>query len=288
MRALNTTFTHIRRSPYQALAASLVMFLTFFAISVFAIIVIGLSQITRYYESIPQVSAFFKDSATQEEIDSLITQIESKSEVEGVEFISKKEAVQIYLGMFSDDPIMTELVSEDRLPASIDVSTVSIDALEPVALDLQKSEIVDKVEFMRDIIGPLRSVTQGIRTSGLVIIGFLVIVSLAINALIISFKISQKKQEIEIMKLLSATNWYIRWPFLLEGIFYCSIGALFGWLLASGLLIYFTPQIQQFLSSIPVFPLSYSFLIALLIAEFIVAVILGSISSFLAVLRYLK
>lgn len=288
MKIFSTTWKNIRRSPYQALSASLALFLTFFAISVFIIGVVSLDRITRYYESIPQVSAFFKETASQEEIDQLISEMNSKPEVEEVTFVSKKEAVEIYLGKFENDPIMTALVNEDTLPASIDVSTVSIDNLEPVAATLTRSPIVDKVEFLKDAIGPLRTFTQGVRTAGIIVVTFLVLLSITINALIISFKISQKKQEIEIMRLLSATKWYIRWPFLFEGIFYCFIGTILGWLLASVLFVYFTPQLEVFFNNIPVFPLPLVFLLALLGAELILAVILGSVSSFLAVLRYLK
>lgn len=288
MKVFSTTWKNIRRSPYQALSACLALFLTFFAISVFTIGVVSLDRITRYYESIPQVSAFFKDTASQDDINQLISEIEARPEVEEVTFVSKKEAVEIYLGKFENDPIMTALVNEDTLPASIDVSTVSIDDLEPVAAALTKSASVDKVEFLKDAIGPLRTFTQGVRTAGIVVVTFLVLLSITINALIISFKISQKKQEIEIMRLLSATKWYIRWPFLFEGIFYCFVGTIFGWLLTSVLFVYFTPQLQVFFNNIPVFPLPFTFLIALLGGELIVAVILGSVSSFLAVLRYLK
>src|SRR3990167_3895717 len=105
---------------------------------------------------------------------------------------------------------------------------------------------------------------------------------------IFSFIISQKKHEIEIMKLIGATNWYIRWPFVLEGIFYGILGALVGWSLASGALWYFTPFLATFLKGIPVLPISILNLLQLLGIEVLLAILLGVIASFLAVLRYLK
>ena len=89
------------------------------------------------------------------------------------------------------------------------------------------------------------------------------------------------------MKLLSATNWYIRWPFMYEGIFYGITGAFFGWVFATGVLLYATPFLKSFFG-IPVIPISPLFLFGLLGAEVLVAIILGVFSSFLAVLRYLK
>ena len=63
MKAVKTSMKHIRRTPYQALAAICIMMLTFLAISVFAFIVFGSSVVINYFESKPQVTAFFKDEA---------------------------------------------------------------------------------------------------------------------------------------------------------------------------------------------------------------------------------
>ena len=114
------------------------------------------------------------------------------------------------------------------------------------------------------------------------------IVSIFIMMTVIGFKVSQKKDEIEIMKLLSATNWYIRWPFVLEGIVYGVLGTLIGWFMASGALLYATPYLESFLRGIPILPVSPLFLVGLLIAELVIAVLLGVLASSLAVLRYLK
>jgi cell division transport system permease protein len=90
------------------------------------------------------------------------------------------------------------------------------------------------------------------------------------------------------MRLIGAGSWYIRWPFIFEGIFYGLIGALFGWLITVGALLYATPYLSSFLKGIPLFPISPVFLLQLLALEAIVAILLGAFSSYLAVLRYLK
>lgn len=66
-----TMWQHVRRSPYQAMAAILIMMLTFLAVSVFTIIIIGSTKVIAYFESKPQVTAFFRDDASQTAIDSL-------------------------------------------------------------------------------------------------------------------------------------------------------------------------------------------------------------------------
>ena len=109
-----------------------------------------------------------------------------------------------------------------------------------------------------------------------------------IIAIIISIKISQKKEEIEIMRLLSATNWYIRWPFILEGIVYGIVGAIVGWFLALLILLYITPSLKTILLGIPLLPVPFVYLISLLGIELVIALVLGIVSSFLAVFRYLR
>jgi cell division transport system permease protein len=266
----------------------MIMMLTFLAISVFSMVTVGSSKIISYFESKPQVTAFFKTDAKQSDIDLLKSTMTQSSEVAAVKFVSKDEALKIYKEQNKSDPLLLDLVTSDILPASLEVSANKIEDLSPIAETLRKSPIVSEVIFQKDVVQTLSSWTTAIRRIGIAVIVVLSVVSVFIMATIIGFKISQKREEIEIMKLLSATNWYIRWPFLLEGIFYGIFGAFFGWLIASVGLIYATPYLQSFLGSIPLLPVSFVFLVGLLAAEIIVAVILGTLSSFLAVLRYLK
>jgi cell division transport system permease protein len=288
MRTVKTSWKHIRRSPYQALAAIFIMVLTFLALSVFAFIIIGSSMIIDYFESKPQVTAFFKDDAKPENIAVLQDQVEATGKVAEVKFVSKKEALQIYRQQNKDDPLLLELVTEDILPASLEISTKNIEDLAPISETLKGSPYVSEVIFQRDVVSQLTRWTDAVRKIGVVVIILLSLVSVFIMATIIGFKISQKREEIEIMRLLSATKWYVRWPFILEGIFYGVIGAIIGWAIASAGLMYATPYLKSFLGSIPLLPVSYVFLFVLLAAELLIAIILGSYASFLAVLRYLK
>ena len=292
MKQVKTSWKHIRRSPYQALAAICIMTLTFLAISVFAFIVFGSSLVIQYFESRPQVTAFFKDEAQQTDIDALKKSASQTGTVATIKFISKQEALERYKKQNQKDPLLLELVTADILPASLEVSTYKIDDLGKIAQILRASPAVlegeEGVVYHKDIIDLLSLWTSAIRVIGMTIIVMLAVVSIIIMMTIIGFKVSQKKEEIEIMKLLSATNWYIRWPFVFEGVFYGIIGTFFGWLIASAGLLYATPYLASFLKDIPLFPVSPIFFLELLAAEIIIAVILGVIASSLAVLRYLK
>lgn len=288
MKATKTTLKHIRRSPYQSMAAVFIMMLTFLSITIFSFIVFGSSAVIDYFESKPQVTAFFKDEAKTEDIQALQAQLQQTGQIASTRYVSKAEALQIYKEQNKNDPLLLDLVTEDILPASLEISTYEIEDLEPVSNTLRASPFVSEVIYQKDIVSTLASWTNAVRLIGIILIAILAIVSVFIMMTVIGFKVSQKKDEIEIMKLLSATNWYIRWPFILEGIFYGVIGTLIGWFIASGALMYATPYLETFLKGIPILPVSPVFLIGLLVGELLIAILLGILASSLAVLRYLK
>ncbi len=278
----------MRRHPYQALAAIFIMMLTFLAISVFSFIVFGSSTIIKYFESKPQVTAFFKEEAKQANIDELRASLEQTGKVSNVKFVSKKDALQIYKDQNKNDPLLLDLVTEDILPASLEISTYKLDDLKAVSDTLKSSSYVSEVAYQKDIVSTLVAWTSGIRTVGIVLIALLALVSIFVMMTVIGFKVSQRREEIEIMRLLSATGWYIRWPFILEGVIYGTLGTTLGWILASGGLMYASPYLDSFLKGIPLLPVSPLFLFGLLLVELLIAVVLGVFASSLAVFRYLK
>ena len=288
MRSHKTAWKHIRRSPYQALAAVLLMTLTFLTLSVFAFIIFESSTVIRYFESKPQVSAFFKDDAKQQDIDTLKNNLEKTGEISSLKYVSKQQALQIYQQQNKNDQLLLDLVTADILPASFEISTVKLQDLTPISQILAQSPVVSEVVYQKDVVSALTTWTNAIQEIGFAVIIILAVVSIIIMMTIIGFKISQKREEIEIMKLLSATNWYIRWPFVLEGMFYGLVGAVIGWMVASAVLIYSTSFLQSFLHGIPLLTLSPVFLTSLLAGELFMAALLGAFASSLAVLRYLK
>ncbi len=288
MKFLRITWRNIRRSPYQAIAAIFIMSLTFLAFSLFALIIYGSTKTVNYFESKPQVTAFFKDEAGQEEITSLQKSLSESELIASVKFISKEEALKIYTEQNKNDPLLLDLVTADILPASLEIATYSIDDLSLVSDTLKKSEIVQEVVFQKDVVATLTAWTAAIRGIGFFIVAVLSLISIFIMVTIIGIKVSQKKEDIETMKLIGAGNWYIRWPFILEGIFYGLLGAVIGWVISMGIFFWTTPYLSSFLRGIPVLPISIFFLLGLLGLQVLLAILLGAFSSYVAVLRYLR
>jgi cell division transport system permease protein len=288
MKSTKTAWKNIRRSPYQALAAILIMTLTFLVFSFFTFILAGSSEIVNYFESKPQVTAFFKNEAKQSDINELENKLSKTGKTSSIKFVSKEDALKIYREQNKNDPLLLDLVTAEVLPSSFEISAQKIEDLSSISDMLKKSPVISDVVYQKDVVSALTSWTGAIRKIGVVLVVLLSLVSIFIMVTIIGIKISQRKEDIEIMRLIGASNWYIRLPFIAEGVVYGLIGAVVGWIIATVTLLYATPFLESFLRGIPVLPVPYISLLSLLGIELLFAVFLGIVSSFLAVFRYLK
>lgn len=287
-RAIEFAKRNIRRTPFQAIAASMVMFLTFLALQVFLVLAAGSQATLRYFESKPQVIAFFKEGTTNQDISVIENALRQETRVSATKYISKEEALKIYRDRNKNDPALLELVTANILPASLEISTKNPEDLQPVAEILKKEPVVSEVIVPEDVVQTLMSVTSVIRIVGGATVGFLLAFATLVIIMIIGFKIRLKRNEIEIMRLLGASPAFIRNPFILEGIFYGLAGTIFSWAISYGLLWYFTPFLQGYLGEVNLLPVNPLFMLALLGGSLILAILVGGIGSFAAVRRYLK
>lgn len=288
MKSIHTMWRNVRRSPYQAFAAIFIMLLTFLVVSFFSFIVYGSSKIISYFEAQPQVMAFFNQDTKQEDIDTLKQELQHNQSISKLHYTSKEEAVSIFKSRNKNDPMLLELVSAGVLPPSLEVSTYHIEDLAPIAKQLKSLPIVQEVVFQPDVVKTLSSGTNIIRRIGIVLITVLSVTSMFIMIIIIGIKISQKREDIDTMRLIGATSWYVRWPFIFEGMFYGFVGAFVGWAISVLVLWIATPSLEFYFRNIPIFPVSPILLVELLGIELLFAIALGAFSSFIAVLRYLK
>ncbi len=285
MSRVNSISSAIRRTPYQSLSAIILTTLTFFSLSIFSLVVLGTTQMLGYFESRPQVTAFFKDEATTADADKLKEKVAQSAEVESATFISKEEALELYRQQNQDNPLLLEMVTADILPASLEVSAKSVGALETIADIMQKDPLVEEVGFQKDVIDTLRKWLGGIRLAGLFLTVLLTIASVTTIVVIIGLKFRSKKPEMYTLSLLGATNWYIKRPFIVESMVYGCVGAVLGWGISYLLLLYLTPNLIAFLGVIRLLPVPYWVMLALLGAELIVGAILGFVSSLIATRR---
>ena len=157
-----------------------------------------------------------------------------------------------------------------------------------IAQTLRVEPAVEEVVFQEDVVKALQQWTLNIRMIGIALISIFGLVSLLVILVIIGMKITLRREEIDILQLLGASRWYIRAPFILEGVFYGAVGAFMAWGMSYLLLLYLTSYIIKFFQGIALLPVSPIFMLTVLGIEISSGIVIGSLGSLLAVKRYLK
>lgn len=289
MSLFKHTWRHIRRSPYQSLTVIMIMTLLLFITLRFFVIAFVAQKALNDLGSKPQITIFFKDEATTKEIDDLKEKLNATGKVASQKYISKEEALAIYREEYKKDPLLLELVTANILPASLEVSATDARYLAEFNEILKDNPAIEEVVYLKDVVDALISVTSGVRTEGLIWMVSLSVVAFFIILMAIGIKISSKKEEIEIMKLVGASSWHIGKPFILEGAFYGISAGILAWGLSYLLLFHETPFLANIASflKIEALPLQPLFMAEFLGGVVASGLLIGIIGSLLAVWRYL-
>lgn len=286
---ITITWQHIRRSPYQALAAVMIMMLTIFIGLTFFLLSLGSQKLLVYLEHKPQVIAFFNDTVTSEDqVRDLENQLKAGGKVNAVTFVSKDQALAIYKDRNKSDPLLLELVSANTLPASLEVSAKTVADLPALYSTLSKAPNIEEISYQRDVVNSLIGALDRIRKFGVGLIGFLVVTSMLTILTIIGMKIALRRDEIEVERLVGASTWYVRAPFLFEGFFYGAVGAIISWGLIYAIIFMSTPYLLPYLSGLALLPLNPLLMVEILGGTIVAGGLVGVVGSFLAVWRYLK
>lgn len=288
MNALATALTTIRRSPYQALISILILAVTFFVAYSFSAFLVGSKVVLDHFQTQPQVLAFFELDTELSTIESVADEMESKSYVNAVTIITQEEALELYQDDNKDDPLLLELVTADILPASVEVSGTNIGSLEQIRTDLESFDTVEDVEYQEDVISTLSSWINTLELTGLILTAVLASISFLIIMTIIAMKANAQKHKIRVMRMLGATKWYIKAPYMFEGMIYGFVGAIIGWTTMFAALLYMTPTINYILDTITLLPAPIEFYIIHAGAGILSAMILGAFASTVAVQRFIR
>jgi cell division transport system permease protein len=283
---LKTALSNMRRSPFQAFAAISVLAVTFFVGTIIATLVYSSAQVLNYFETRPQVIAFIKSDAKDDEITLLQTKLKSNSQIKDVKFVSKEDALSIYKNATSDNPLLGQLVSPSIFPSSIEFSVTDLNNAQKVIEQTKKEPIVDSVSFtaslgnettLKDVIARLSKITFYIRIGGLVLAVVLAFTSFLVLMVIVGMRIATKKGEIETLKLMGATGGFIKTPIVLEALIYTTLGVIGGWVLGIILILYATPTIINYFATIPVLPRDNTMFLELMLAILGIEIVIGFI-----------
>lgn len=285
---LRNTGKNIRRSPYQSIAAILLLIVTLFVAQAFALIVFGFHEILAYFETQPQVTAFFTNEASASAILAIKTELEQENFVESVRYVSKEEALGIYREQNKQDPLLLEMVSAEILPASLEVSARTIEALPLIKQRISGSPNIEEVVYQQDVVEKLEKWSRAIQFTGISIVGLLTFASVLVLIVIISLKVASKRHEIATMRLLGASSWYIRGPFIVEGAFYGFIAAFIAWIVLLLGALYAKSIVLAFLDTIPTTVTELPTLTAIGLLAMVAGSTLGMLASLVAVKRFYR
>ncbi len=244
------------------------------------------------------ITAYVADDADQSDIDRVMDAVRNMSDVQNVTFTTKEQALENFSNSISNAEIIEQLDGQNPLPASIDVELSDPQMVESVASQLEGNstyqricenpeDVGDSIKYGQDTVERLFAVTNYVRYIGLALIVLLVFIALVFINNTIRLAILARRKEIAIMRLVGASNGFIRGPFLMEGAIHALIGSLFAVLIIQLLRMFAIPQLQnslQFLSfDVP--GLTYLLIYAALV---VAGLLIGLLGSALAMRRYLK
>ena len=177
-------------------------------------------------EDFETLQVYLLDETTKEQADTMMEIIKGYSGVEEVKYLSKEQALEDWRKEWKENAHLLDSLPSNPLPNSIVVTVSQIEYSDVVVDKLQKLEGIEGVKYYKDTVNKLIRVTNSIKFAGFVIIIFLVIVSVVVVSNTIKLTVLARVREIEIMKYVGATNWFIRGPFLVEGILIGIISSL--------------------------------------------------------------
>ncbi len=214
---LNEAFNNIRRNPLVVVGAVLAVFITLFL--VLATLIAGeiANANTRQWSNDVRVIAYLDDDA---EYEILQAEIESWSEVDDVFFMSKPEAYEEALELLADEEVALRRViqSPEIVPASLRIKPSELVEYETIATRLQNMLGVIEVRSASRAIDVLNTIQGTLRTFSLALAIALGIAAVALIANTINMAIYARREDLEIMRLVGAGNWFVRTPFMLEGV----------------------------------------------------------------------
>ena len=286
-----------RRNFWLSVAATTIMVITLFIISSLLILnALTSVSLTTIQEKV-DISVYFKLTTTEQTIRQIERQVELLPEIKSLTYIPPVEAREKFKELHKDEPLLVESVEqfadeENPFPASFAIRVHDLSNYATIInlfQDQKFTPFVKKITDKRDIVERLNRITTGIKNFGLVLTAIFSAITVIVMFNTIRLTIYNRREEIEIMRLVGASNWYIRGPFVIEGILYGVVGALMTSAILYPIILLFSPRISSFLeldlSGFSYFGLNLFELFGL---QILAGILLGIISSVIVIRKYLK
>ena len=279
------TATNLRRNFFITMAAVLVVVVSMYLVGAVFVASFAVDRALTLQTKKVEVAVFLKRDVTPDARDAIQRQLVGMPEVSDVDYESKAQAYETFKKLFRDEPDIVENTTVDALPESFRVKLKDPNQFAVVRDRLEGAAGIDQIQDERKFLSRLLAVVRDIRLLGIAIVVLLIIAAAVLIATTIRMAIFARRREIAIMKLVGATNWFIRIPFMLEGVIQGMAGAV----LAMLLLVATRPLYTNLLKSFKFLNLTVTYGEIVLNSAWVLAfgILIGAIGSVLGLRRFL-
>ena len=299
---ISETWSSFRRNWVMSLVAVSIIYISLLLVGAFFLMSSVINEMASSFESKVSIQVFLKDDAAEADVQALQAAIQKMPNVKSIAYVTKDQALAIFKERTKNTPQLVQQLRNNPLPASIEVALVSPREVQGVVNLIVKDPLTAKVvktpanlgtpldtdiRYGQNVVEALFAATGVVRMFALGFLILLLIVSLVLIGNTIRLAIYSRRREIGIMRLVGASNWFIRTPFLLEGVLQALIGSVLAILTLLAAQAVIVPWLQGNLKFIPVAigGVTMAQLSALLILS---GVVIGLLGSGTAIRRYLK
>ena len=235
------------------------------------------------------VEVYLKDDVDEKQVDNIKGKLENISGVKNIEYRSKQEALKIMKQRWGESGYLLDSLGDNPLPDSIVINAEDNETANNINKFAKKIDGVEDVKYYKETVDKLIKASNFLQYSAIVIMIFLIVVSVIVVSNTIKLTVLNRSKEISIMKYVGATNWFVRGPFLIEGIFLgivsSMIAAALTWLIYIQIEKLIGDDIMVILSS-PLVPADY-LAVNLLVIFLAIGVSVGASGSIVSMRKFL-
>ncbi|SKA88067.1 cell division transport system permease protein [Caloramator quimbayensis] len=221
------SFKSIKRNRVMSFASVTTVAAALFIFGVFMIIISNVNSLVDTVENKVEIKAFLKDDISSLKVRDIEKEIKAISGVKNVTYESKDEALKKVSEQLGENKDLTEGLEEDNpFPASFIIKVNKPSDVSYVSKELSKIQDFEKINDAQEIVNQIIKITNFIKLFSLILMIILSVIGISLISNTIKLTVYARKREISIMKYIGATDWFVKWPFLLEGIMLGLLGAL--------------------------------------------------------------
>ena len=285
---IQEVFRSLKRNNWMSFASIGTVAVSLFVLGVFLILVLNMNRMASMLESQVQISVYLQDDMKKQDRIDLQSDIEKMQGIAEVRFVDKDAAKDRLSERLGDQKYLLDALGDKNpLPDSFEVTVKTPEMVETAAKAIERMEGVESAKYGQDVVEHLFDITRLMRIFGLVLMLLLAGATIFIISNTIRLTVFARRKEIAIMKYVGATDWFIRWPFLMEGIV---LGCIGGILSAIALRSFYAAMAAKIYNTLAFFPLmpQYPFMNYVTVAIILSGMLIGAIGSAFSLKRFLE